>query len=79
MEYSPLVTNAVQHADGVTGFGLKAGEGTVTVSWRTPAPSRRLATRAVTAAPGTSWPTRLGAVGQPATACWAWAAVWARG
>lgn len=31
MEYAPLVTNAVQHAGGVTGFGLKAGEGTVTV------------------------------------------------
>ncbi|MGN9788653.1 ATP-binding protein [Nonomuraea sp. ZG12] len=29
---SELVTNAVQHAGGVTGFGLKAGPGTVTVT-----------------------------------------------
>lgn len=28
---SELVTNAVQHAGGVTRFGLKTGEGTVTV------------------------------------------------
>lgn len=29
---SELVTNAVRHAGGVTGFGLRTGEGTVTVS-----------------------------------------------
>ncbi|MFF1690893.1 MULTISPECIES: ATP-binding protein [unclassified Streptomyces] len=29
---SELVTNAVRHAGGITGFGLRAGQGTVTVS-----------------------------------------------
>ncbi|MET7931272.1 ATP-binding protein [Streptomyces sp. NPDC005349] len=29
---SELVTNAVRHAGGMTGFGLRAGQGTVTVS-----------------------------------------------
>ncbi|MEH0421152.1 ATP-binding protein [Streptomyces sp. B21-083] len=29
---SELVTNAVRHAGGITGFGLRAGVGTVTVS-----------------------------------------------
>jgi anti-sigma regulatory factor (Ser/Thr protein kinase) len=32
MVVSELVTNAVQHAGGMTGFGLEAGAGTVTVT-----------------------------------------------
>lgn len=40
---SELVTNAIQHAGGVTGFGLRAGEETVTVhvADASPAPPRQ--------------------------------------